>query len=102
MNPQEFIRIIRACPQSPICMQNSCSLEIVARLKDGRTRTGILQEIICDCVKLTDSSHLHEYEIEDIEPALANDVPACFTQSLRHQIKKTSRNRQALRAAKDL
>jgi len=83
-------------------MQNSCSLEIVARLKDGRTRTGILQEIICDCVKLTDSSHLHEYEIEDIEPALANDVPACFTQSLRHQIKKTSRNRQALRAAKDL
>jgi hypothetical protein len=88
MNPKEFIRIIRACPQSPMCMKNDCRLEIVARLKDGRTRTGILQEIICDCVKLTDSSHFHEYEIEDIEPCIASVAPACFKQSSRQQIMK--------------
>jgi len=81
MNPQEFIRIIRACPQSPMCLKNGCTLEIVARLKDGRTRTGVLQEIICDCVKLADDGHFHEYEIENIEPVSANDVPACFKQS---------------------
>jgi len=74
-------------------MKNGCRLEIVARLKDGRTRTGILQEIICDCVKLTDSSHFYKYEIEDIEPALANDVPACFKQSPQRQKMKTSRKR---------
>jgi len=76
-----------------MCLKNGCRLEIVARFKDGRTRTGVLQEIICDCVKLTDSSHFHEYEIEHIDLVLANDVPTCFKQSPQHQKMKTSRKR---------
>jgi len=56
-------------------------------------KAGILREIICDCVKLTDSGHFHGYEIDDIEPVLANDLPACFKQSPRHQKTKTLRKR---------
>jgi hypothetical protein len=44
-------------------------------------------------VKLTDSSHFHEYELEDVEPDLVNHVPACLKQSPLHQLMKTSRKR---------
>ena len=77
-----------------MCLKNGCRLEIVFRFKDGRTRTGILQEIICDCVKLTDSSHFYEYEIEDVAPAHVKRVPVCLKQSPQHQIMKTSRKRR--------